>query len=156
MKENTIPMSSFNKQLRQYLYLSDFTDWFGITLTLKQVVEGVQIDHIRSSQNLRHFLNLLNKKLFGNSSFRNNKKVEIIPVLEQSYSGRFHFHLVMKKPVFSSSFYFTQQIRTLWNKTKWGYNEIHIDQPIDNGWINYITKTRSSDKIDWVNFNRNN
>ena len=55
-----------------------------------------------------------------------------------------------------SSFYFTQQIRTLWNKTKWGYNEIHIDQPIDNGWINYITKTRSSDKIDWVNFNRNN
>ncbi len=38
---------------------------FGVSLTLKQSVEGVHLDEIRASRDLRHFLNRLNSSVYG-------------------------------------------------------------------------------------------
>lgn len=145
-------MTSLHRKLiREWLYLENYKHWFGVTLTLKQMVDGVRLDEITSSQNLRHFLNLLNKSTFGNRFYRFGKKIESVPVLEKSKTERFHFHMCLKNPGQEDNFGFEHHIRDSWLKTRWGYNEIHVHREIDNGWIDYITK---SDNIDWNNVHR--
>jgi len=61
----------------------DTTNCFGVSLTLKKRADNKSIDNISSSQNLKHFLNVLNKKCFGNSFKRFNKKLRVLPVLEK-------------------------------------------------------------------------
>jgi hypothetical protein len=61
----------------------DTTNCFGVSLTLKQRADNKSIDNISRSQNLKHFLNVLNKKCFGNSFKRFNKKLRVLPVLEK-------------------------------------------------------------------------
>ena len=143
--------SSRRKSVRDWLYRHDHQNWLGLTLTLKQMVDGVRLDEIISSQNLRHFLNLLNKSIFGNRFKRFGKRIETVPVLEKSETDRFHFHICIKKPDEEKNLRFEQRIRNCWLKTSWGYNELHVHRKIDNGWIDYITK---SDDIDWNNFHR--
>ena len=55
-----------NGRLKEYLFNVDIKDCIGLTLTLKQQIQNQKLDHISSSQNLRHFLNLLNSKCYGN------------------------------------------------------------------------------------------
>lgn len=143
--------SILQQSIRSHSYLQNLSNWFGVTLTLKQRLNGHRLDEITSSQNLRHFTNLLNKKVFGNGSKRFGSKLEIIPILEKSKMDRYHYHLCLRKPDTQSDQNFEILIRECWVKTRWGYNEIHIHRQIDNGWIDYITK---SDDIDWINFHR--
>ena len=143
--------SKLQQSIRSHTYLSNLSNWFGVTLTLKQRIDGRRLDEISSSQNLRYFLNILNKKVFGNQTKRFGKRVETIPVLEKSKMDRYHYHLCMRKPDPLSLIKFEHSIRECWLKTRWGYNEIHIHRQIDNGWVDYITK---SDDIDWNNFYR--
>jgi hypothetical protein len=143
--------SRLQQSIRSHTYLQNLSNWFGVTLTFKQRLNGNRLDEISSSQNLRHFTNLLNKRVFGNRSKRFGSKVEIIPVLERSKMDRYHYHLCLRKPETHSDQKFETVIRECWLKTRWGYNEIHIHRQIDNGWVDYITK---SDDIDWNNFYR--
>lgn len=139
------------KSVRDYLYLKDIHEWFGVSLTLKQRVNGEVLDEFSCSQNLRHFLNVFNKKTFGNSFKRFGKRVEVISVMEKSNRDRLHYHLVLKNPYPDNPERTENSIREIWNRSRWGYGEIHIDRIIDNGWIDYITKDFGDDSIDWVN-----
>ena len=49
---------------------------------------------------------------------------------------------------------FKMMIKEEWNKTKFGYEEIYFNDETNNGWVNYITKSKSEDKVDWESFYR--
>ena len=139
--------------LRKYLANYSKAHDAAVTLTLKQQDTSGKLDENEAQINLRHFLNRLNKKAFGNASVRFNKRIEVIPVLETSYSGRLHYHLSMKNP-FPSIAELEQAVLDCWNKTRWGYQVNDIQEVYNaEGWINYITKQSGSDHWDISNTN---
>ena len=142
---------SLIKSVREYLYIEDTHLWFGVSLTLKQRLQNEHLDELRCSQNLRHFLNVFNKRVLGNSFYRYGKRVEVISVLERSKNDRLHYHLALKNPFPDNPEKTEHLITEIWIQSHWGYEEIHIDRNIDNGWIDYITKDFGDDSIDWVN-----
>ena len=144
------------RTVRELFKLKDFSDPMGVTLTMKQRTEGVWLDRIIASRNLRHFLNRLNKSVLGNAFHRYGKTIGVIPVMEKSKEGRLHYHLVVDNPYPTKQFEFEWAIKKCWLKTKWGYEEVHVHRIIDEGWIEYITKFATkndlADAIDWINY----
>lgn len=121
-----------------------------VTLTLKQQDGPTRLDGIEASKNLRHFLNRLNKKVFGNAAQRFGKKVEVVPMLEASYAGRLHYHLALKNP-FPTMSICRSAIIDCWSKTRWGYDEVDVQPIYSAGWIDYITKSKLTDVWDVEN-----
>jgi len=143
------------ESIKDYVKDFDYTDCFGVSLTLKQFAENQPINPMLSSQNLRHFLNMLNRKCFGKSSQRFGKRLRVLPVLERSKSGRYHYHLTLQNPFTKSPHKFESLIEETWQKTRFGYNHIHIDRLVDWGWIDYTTKLNTKDdSVDWINFEK--
>lgn len=121
-----------------------------VTLTMKQHSKGQRLDEISASQNMRHFLNLMNAEHFGTNFKRNNKRLSVIPSLERSFSGRLHYHLTIKMPDPSLAERFKKTIEFFWQDTDFGDHEISIKDAYDvSGWNSYITKQGAN--IDWAN-----
>ena len=126
---------------------------------MKQFAEGVKLDEIRASKNLRHFLNLLNTGVYGKRFKRFGKRLNVIPSLEHSSSGRLHYHLVLQKPqsrhpeiAQEADKAFLALIENCWKRTDFGYAEVHIHDRIDHGWTDYISKhANTGDGIEWEN-----
>jgi hypothetical protein len=128
--------------------------YVGVTLTMKQYANNKTIDDMISSQNMRHFLNLLNRECFGQKFKRQGKKLKVIPSLEVDKKGRYHYHLVLQNPFSDTPFHFERMIKRLWHKTNYGYVEVEIFDQINFGWVNYITKfNHPKNKIDLENCN---
>lgn len=124
-----------------------------VSLTMKQQDGPTTLTSYEAEKNLGHFLNRLNKRAFGNAAVRFGRKVSVVPILERSFSGRWHYHLTMKNP-FPDEQMCRSTVEECWSKTRWGYNEIDVRPLYDTvGWINYITKSRSVDGWDIVNTN---
>ena len=153
---HSAPSSELKKAIQEYLSEIPLTNCFGVSLTLKQNTSGVCLDDIRASQNLRHFLNLLNSEVYGKRFRRFGKKLNVIPSLERSLSHRLHYHLILQNPYPENPTTFSRLVEALWSKTQFGYVQSHIDQQIDQGWTHYITKFKTaSDGIDWENYHWN-
>ena len=150
----TLLTHDLSNQLKTYLCGFDVQNCFGITLTLKQQIKNQRLDKISSSQNLKHFLNILNKQVFGNSVQRFNRRLKVLPVLETSTSNRLHYHLTLENPFPNDPNRFKHLIESCWKKTKFGYDHVDINDNIDQGWNDYITKfNNKEDEVDWINFN---
>ncbi len=142
------------ESIREFVKDFDTTNCFGVSLTLKQRVDNKSLTNDISNQNLKHFLNVLNKKCFGNSFNRFNKKLRVIPVLERSKVGRWHYHLTLQNPFPENPYKFESMINHAWFNTNYGHRHIHIHRNINEGWNDYITKLKTSDdEVDWINFN---
>ena len=140
------------KPAKGYAMDFDTTNCFGVTLTMKQRVNNQSLDNIASSRNLRHFLNVLNKKCFGNAYKRFNKRLRVFPSLERSSDGRWHYHLTLENPYPNNPIKFERMIESTWFKTSYGYRRIDINHSINGGWGDYITKFNHRDnEIDWAN-----
>ena len=101
-------------------------------------------------------MNVLNCSVYGNGYKRYQKRLGVVPVLENSANNRLHYHLVLECPKVISEDDFKKLIENCWKKTKFGYGEIDVQNIYSGGWIDYITKFRSSeDQVDWVNFHWN-
>ena len=144
----------YKEKLRGYLYVNNLLNWESITLTMKQRVNDEKLDKIKSYLNFKYFMNRLNTKIYGNSFKRYGKRIEVIPVLENSRDNRLHYHILIKRPERISSIRFKFMIKEEWNKTKFGYEEVCFNEETNNGWVNYITKSRGEDKVDWESFYR--
>ena len=141
-----------NKSIKEYAMDFDISNCFGVTLTMKQRVNNKSLDNISSSQNLRHFLNVLNKNCFGNAYKRFDKRLRVLPSLERSSDGRWHYHLILENPYPSNPIKFERMIESTWFKTSYGYRRIDIKHSINEGWCDYITKFDHRDnEIDWEN-----
>ena len=141
------------ESIRNYIYSLPTKDCLSVTLTMKQVVNNEYLDQEKSVTNFRHFLNLLNKRVYGNAHKRFKKSVSVIPVLEKPFYGRFHYHLILEKPTHIPQNTYELMIVDCWTKTRFGYYEVDVKNIYSNGWTDYITKFVSeTDTVDWVNF----
>lgn len=126
---------------------------FGVSLTMKQCADGEWLDEVRASKNLRLFMNQLNGAVFGKRFRRFGARLKVIPFLERSSSGRLHYHLVLENPFPASPDSFERLIEATWSQTPFGYYHAYVDQQIDHGWTDYISKTKTaSDGLDGENY----
>ena len=129
-----------------------------LTLRLARWQDGIRISLTRSDaeQNLRHFFNVLHKKL-GSYGLPKRSTLQRLPIFEGSDVVRPHVHLMLDRPVCVTDDGYAQLIQHEWPRTRWG-NELVTVEPCTSaeGWLNYITKFRSkadyADAIDWTNF----
>jgi hypothetical protein len=106
-------------------------------------------------QNFRHFLNKLNRSVFGKSAMRFGKGVGCFPVLEGGGDKRLHYHAIIDCPRPELVTDFSLLIADHWRSTQWGYWQVDCQANPDDGWLTYITKFRDkpsfADAIDWTN-----
>ncbi len=151
---NTFHKRALQAALRKWwnLELQHFTHPIALTLTLKQCIrvsEGfVKIDKIAASRNVSHFLNRVNKRVYGTSSRRHGKRLSCLPVVEHDEVHRMHYHLLLDRPGRYTDAEFEALIRECWQKTAWSDKQIYYQADADEGWISYITKHSTKSDFD--------
>jgi hypothetical protein len=93
---------------------SSWREFCDVTLTLKQGHRAdsgswIKVDHYQCGQAFRHFMNLLNKKVYGSACRRHGKRLRVLPVLEKGEvrarslrpcergkSGQWHIHFAIE------------------------------------------------------------
>lgn len=138
---------------------------FDLTLTLKQGRRAdnghwVSLDEIGCRNAFWHFKDFLNRAAFGNATRRYGKRLRMVPVLEKSIGGRWHYHVAIEPPPHLDGVEFKTLIHKCWAKTDWGYREVKIRDNADSGWIKYMLKPSQkscfddwADCIDWFSLN---
>jgi hypothetical protein len=134
----------------------------GLTLTLKQALwsNGCRIfaDEHQCSRSFRHFMNLLNRAIYGSAFRRGKKRLRVIPVLEKDQVGRFHYHAAIELLPRIKPWQFQALVWHCWSRTDWGYDRTSVEFSADQSWVEYMLKRRQksgfeawSDCIDWKN-----
>ena len=144
---------SLRVKTRQFLekHIDSYEDLVGVDLTMKQMADGKKLDSSRASENFRHYLNILNKKVYGNASKRFGKRLFVIPVIEVK-NHRYHYHTIFKLPKWMGREEFCELAITCWQKTYFGYREFYFKPIINERLVRYITKFKADkDELDWIN-----
>jgi hypothetical protein len=150
-------------------HLFDISSWgpfCDVTLTLKQARQcemgaWIKIDDYPCRQAFRHFLNLLNREVYGAAFRRYGKRLRVLPVLEKGEvhttalrswergaSGRWHIHCAIELPSHLDAIALEKLIRRCWAKVELGYGRILVRDCADAGWINYMLKDRQKSEFD--------
>ena len=138
--------------IKELLHRIDLKNSLSVSLTMKQRIGFERLDSISASQNFRHFMNILNSRLYGNAFKRHQKRLGVVPILENSLNNRLHYHLILECPKVISNDDFKQLIEICWKKTKFGYGQTDVQNIYSGGWVDYITKFKfSEDQVDLVN-----
>ena len=127
-----------------------------VTLTLKQARQPdsggwVKIDDYRCRQAFRHFMNLLNRAVYGAAFRRYCKRLRVLPVLEKGEvraralrswergtSGRWHIHCAIELPSHFDAVALENLICDCWAKVEWGHGRILVRDGANAGWIDYM------------------
>lgn len=144
-----------------FLQLSALNEWhspYAVTLTMKQAFYAgktrIPLDAMKASQNLTHFLNLLNAEVFSSAQRRKGARLRCIPVLEDD-GVRMHYHLCLERPDHVRAESFVNLVHSCWQRTNFGYWMVD-SRPCDAGWLQYMAKARTkksfADSLDWPNF----
>jgi hypothetical protein len=154
------PHRRIQSEIRDYMRTRGWAAPHAVTLTMKQVLHTgnarfVGITAERASQNFRHFLNLLNRRIFGKAAARFGSSVKCLCVLEGGTEKRYHYHAVIDCPRPDLLERFPSMIEHAWKQTDWSYAETDIKPYSDDGWIDYISKFRDkpdyASAFDWMN-----
>jgi len=162
MTTNDLYHSPHRNALRKALKeLVDFESWqdpFAVTLTHKLAVPATGGCYRGTpeiySQNLRHFLNCIERVLIPRAARKRKVHLRTVAALETDQSGRPHYHLMIEKPHHCDEERFRAIITGAWRSSDWGYREIDIQAATSAGWIDYLSKREFvSDvySIDWHN-----
>ena len=137
-------LAELKKEQAAILEWVNFDGWhkpFAVTLTMRKRITSrngkyVTLDEYLARQNLRHFLNRLNLKIFGYAFKRNPKanRVAVFPVLEGDAEKRLHFHLTIDCPREELVEDFANLVAEAWRGTDWAYRQIQV-VPGDHGWV---------------------
>jgi hypothetical protein len=137
-----------------------------VTLTLKQALRPdsagwVKIDDYRCRRSFRHFMNLLNRAVYGAAFRRYGKRLRVLPVLEKGEncaralrswdrgtSGRWHIHCAIELPLHFDGISLERIVRECWVKVEWGYGRILVRDGTNVGWIDYMLKDRQKSEFD--------
>ena len=145
-----------NRFTFDWLSKVEHSDMYAVTLTMKQNRNGLALDRIIASQNLRHFLNVTNQKVFGNAFRRYGSKLKVLPFVELSAWDRLHYHLSIQKPDHIQENEFFEIIKTSWLKTDFCRKELEVKKIYSNGWLSYCLKSEDSTQaIDFENLHFN-
>ena len=145
---------------------SSWGEFCDVTLTLKQGHQAdsggcIKIDHYRCREAFRHFMNLLNKAVYGSAFRRHGKRLRVLPVLEKGEvrarslrrwergtSGRWHIHCAIELPPHFDAFALETLIGDCWAKVELGHRRILVRDGANAGWINYMLKDRQKSEFD--------
>ena len=140
--------------LRDHLSALPIRNPMAVTLTCKQRIGSEALDEIKLQQNIGHFLNRLNYRLFKKAFSRFGKQLGYISVIEGNQTTRLHVHMMLERPDHVSPEYMDALIYQCWNKTKFGYTNTRTEPVRDDGWLHYILKYRTKSEgvqssLDW-------
>jgi hypothetical protein len=145
---------------------SSWSKFCDVTLTLKQGHQPdsggwVKIDDYRCRQAFRHFMNLLNRAVYGAAFRRYGKRLRVLPVLEKGEvrarslrpwergtSGRWHIHCAIELPSHFDAVALENLICDCWAKVEWGHGRILVRDGANAGWISYMLKDRQKSEFD--------
>ena len=152
------------KEIIKWLEKNRISNPINVTFTEKQYLHKTvgkdkrifKLDEFKSSQNLRHFKNVLNRSVFGNGYQRFNKQLQMLVVREVSpQTQRHHLHLIIEQPLRYNFNEFRNLIERIWINSDFGFREIHIEKPTtldrEDGWFYYIMKSNIENSVDWNN-----
>ena len=160
--------AEIQKVFQEWVDVEDWANPFAVTLTFKRKIKSyigskevdVYLDEDIASQNVRHFSNILNYKIFGNAAKRFGQKTYVVPIVEKTATKKLHYHLAIDCPRDELVDEFPDMIREAWLSTQWGDVQMDVKSQINPGWIGYITKFRDkysvADAIDWNNLHNKN
>lgn len=149
--------------IRKWIDISKWNNPCSIDLTMKKSIKYYnnngsmrkKISKYEAYNNFRHFLNILNKKIFGNASIRYGKSLVVFAVLEGTKNKHLHYHAIIDVPLGKDIKDFKKMLRETWLETDWGDEQMKINFNINQGKLNYITKLKDkysvADSIDWLN-----
>ena len=157
-------ISPFESAKSHFFDTSSWGAFCDVTLTLKQARQldsggWVKIDDYRCRQAFRHFMNLLNKAVYGAAFRRYGKSLRVLPVLEKGEvrtralrsgdrgtSGRWHIHCAIELPSHFDGIDLEKLIRDCWTKSRmglWpnscprrckrGLDQLHVERPSEVG-----------------------
>src|SRR6204780_2897148 len=145
---------------------SNWGPFCDVTLTLKQARQSergawVKIDDYPCRQAFRHFMNLLNRAIYGAAFRRNDKRLRVLPVLEKGEvratalrslergtSGRWHIHCAIELPSHFDAFALERLIRVCWARVELSLGRILVRDCANAGWIHYMLKHRQKSEFD--------
>jgi hypothetical protein len=137
-----------------------------VTLTLKQARQSdtgvwIKIDDYPCRQAFRHFMNLMNRAIFGSAFRRYGKRLRVLPVLEKGEiraralhsrergtPGRWHIHCAIELPSHFDAVALERLIRGCWAKVEWACGRILVRDGANAGWINYMFKGHQKSAFD--------
>ena len=142
-------------KLLQIFDLRMFSHPCAVTLTMKKASQGETNDGITASTNFRHFSNRLNAAVLGSKAKRHGGRLTTLAVIECNADDRLHYHAIIDRPARWSFEEFAALVRCKWEQTKFGYQQIDVQDAANAGWIDYMLKFRQKDSlldsIDWNN-----
>lgn len=149
-------MEKIREAFKEFCNIEKWCHPIAVTLTMRlRSKDGEPASIVACSQNMRFFLTSLCRRIYKNAARRGLKRLKVIPVVEQDTGGRFHYHIAIDRPAHVPPEYFAELIIENWQRTRFGYEQVHIVTGADDGWIDYMAKFRSkanyADAIDWVN-----
>jgi hypothetical protein len=145
---------------------SSWGEFCDVSLTLKQGHRPqsngwIRIEDYRCRQAFRHFMNLLNRAVYGSAFRRHGKRLRVLPVLEKGdvrasslrpwergTSGRWHIHCAIELPSHCNSVALEKLIRHCWSKVECGHGRMLVRDRANAGWINYMLKDRQKSEFD--------
>ena len=137
-----------------------------LTLTMKQsrrvmTQRGEVVERLTTysaTTNMRHFINRLNARLYGNAAkaARGGKGITLLGALEGGATGNnIHYHCVIGRlPERLTNKERDGLIRAAWQQTHFGNEQVNIQALKTTGWMSYMVKELgklSCDIIDWEN-----
>jgi len=156
----------FESAKSHFFDTSSWGEFCDVTLTLKQAWQPdrggwLKIDDYRCRQAFRHFMNLLNRAVYGSAFRRHGKRLRVLPVLEKGEvraralrpwecgaSGRWHIHCAIELPSHFDAITLEKMIRECWAKVEWGHGRILVRDGANAGWIDYMLKDRQKSEFD--------
>jgi hypothetical protein len=97
---------------------------------------------------VHHFMNLLNRAVYGAAFRRYGKRLRVLPVLEKGEvraralrpwergtSGRWHIHCAIELPSHVDAVALENLICDCWAKVEWGHGRIRVRDGANAGWI---------------------
>ena len=145
---------------------SSWREFCDVTLTLKQrhrtdSGSWIKVDHYRCRQAFRHFMNLLNKAVYGSAFRRHGKRLRVLPVLEKGEvrarslrpwergaSGNWHVHCAIELPLHFDAFALERLIRRCWARVELSNARILVRDCANAGWIHYMLKGGQKSEFD--------
>jgi hypothetical protein len=145
---------------------SNWGEFCDVTLTLRQGHQPdsggwVKIEDYRCREAFRHFMNRLNRAVYGAAFRRYGKRLRVLTVLERGEvrartlrpwergtSGRWHIHSAIELPSHFDAVALERMIRDCWSKVEWGHGRILVRDRANAGWITYMLKDRQKSEFD--------
>lgn len=131
------------------------------TLTFSNAPRNYEV----AERDFRHFMNRLNRAIYGNNWLRKSKKqperrIAVVPVHEDGYGRKqLHYHCAFATPKHLSITKFSSMINAHWSELHKGSTKHNKFVPTydEEGWLDYILKEvnllipKNNEKIDALN-----